>query len=91
MSTAKGKLICYTECGRSKPCMFLSHNIKLLLISEVHFQVGGDNNRLLFDSVYLPYNATEAPPSLELRRIVEFGAERGNPQFLGCDTNAHNT
>lgn len=60
-----------------------------MAVTELYLQVACD--RMLDASVYLPYESTEAPPTLELRRIVEFGAKRKRHLVLRRDTNSQQT
>nr|CAH7737654.1 unnamed protein product [Callosobruchus chinensis] len=99
MSTAKGKLIYDTQCDKPRACIFVNKNIKALKITdlcsrdvavtEVHLQTGDGSIRILFASVYLPYDSVEAPPTTGMRRTVEYGVNRGKHLILGLDTNAH--
>nr|CAH7746833.1 unnamed protein product [Callosobruchus chinensis] len=71
MSTAKGKLIYDTQCDKPRACVFVNKNIKALKITdlcsrdtavtEVHLQTGDGSIRILFASMYLPYDSVEAP------------------------------
>nr|CAH7734154.1 unnamed protein product [Callosobruchus chinensis] len=99
MSTAKGKLIYDTQCDKLRLRVFVNKNIKELKITdlcsrdtavtEVHLQTGDGSIRILFASVYLPYDFVEAPPATAMRRTVEYGVNRGKHLILGLDPNAH--
>nr|CAI5828363.1 unnamed protein product [Callosobruchus analis] len=58
-------------------------------VTEVHLQTGGGSIRILFASVYLPYDSVEAPPTTATRRTVEYGVNRGKHLILGLDANTH--
>ena len=44
---------------------------------------------LLIGAVYMPYDAKDPPPQLEVRKLIEFAEERGVELLLGCDANDH--
>nr|CAI5850011.1 unnamed protein product [Callosobruchus analis] len=58
-------------------------------VTEVHQQTGNGSIRILFASVYLPYDSVETPPTTTMRRTVEYGVNRGKHLIPGRDANAH--
>nr|CAI5846308.1 unnamed protein product [Callosobruchus analis] len=95
MSTAKGKLMYDTQCDKPRACVFVNNNIKALKITdlcskdtavtEVYLQTGDGSIRILFASVYLPYDSVEAPPTTAMSRTVEYGVNRGSTSYwAGC-------
>lgn len=83
--------------------MFVSNNYKSpkitelcsrdTVVTEVHLQTSGDHisTTVFLTSMYLLYDSTKAPPSLELGGIVEFGSKRRRHLLLKCEANAHHT
>nr|CAI5834268.1 unnamed protein product [Callosobruchus analis] len=73
MSTAKDNDLCSRD----------------IAVTEVHLQTGDGSIRILFASVYLPYDSVEAPPITAMKRTVEYGVNRGKYVIRGLDANAH--
>ena len=47
--------------------------------------------QIKIDSVYMPYDSTEPPPSDTTKELVSFCAARGWGIIVGSDVNSHNT
>nr|CAI5847084.1 unnamed protein product [Callosobruchus analis] len=94
MSTAKSKLIYDTQCDKPIACTFLNNKIKALKITdlcsrdtavtEVHLQTGDGSIRILFASVYLPYDYVEAPPDHSDEEDCRIRSEQGEAPHTGA-------
>lgn len=60
-------------------------------MTEVHMATDGRNTVLLVVAVYLSYDATEPPPTAEMRWLADHAEKQGKHLTFGCDVNAHHT
>lgn len=51
----------------------------------------GNNEELLFSSVYMDGNKNDIIPDQPVREAIEFSTNSGIPMVLGADCNAHHT
>jgi hypothetical protein len=58
---------------------------------RITFAYGGDCEKLIVASAYLPYNSDEPPPTNEVRDISNYCHCRKKQLIIGCDANAHHT
>nr|CAI5833152.1 unnamed protein product [Callosobruchus analis] len=58
-------------------------------VTEVHLRTGDGSIRILFASVYRPYDSVEAPPTTAMRKTVEYRVNKGKHLILELDANAH--
>lgn len=99
LSDCKGTIIAEHSATRIRACIVVRSNLKALTLNELcsqdmatilikHHIVGGIRE-LVLASVYLPYDAPDPPPSVELDKLVSYcGAKR--LQLLICaDANSH--
>ena len=49
-----------------------------------------DQSIIIMSSIYMPYDSTDPPPTVELMSLVSFCEERGLELIIGTDSNCHN-
>lgn len=57
----------------------------------VQIKLVSGTESIVFASVYLPFDATYAPPGAEVIALVEHCKRRNQLLIMGCDANAHHT
>ena len=57
--------------------------------AEVELTVHGRVSRLVFCSLYLPYDVANLPPTQDLLKVVEYVKTNRLPIIIGCDANSH--
>lgn len=98
MPLSKGNLIAF---GGDNPraCIFATNDIKHVVLArfcsrdcvavEIQFKREGKDTKFIAVSCYLPYDSPEAPPTKELKEIVDFAQKKNTPIVIGMDANSH--
>ena len=96
----KGNLFVDTTNPTPRACILVTKDVNATLLPEftnrdlvaveVKHQVGGVAQRVVFASVYLPFDSVTPPPSQEMEALVAYCEQHQLPIILGCDANAHN-
>lgn len=96
----KGSLFCSTSHEVPRACIFASPGINAVMLPgltsrdlvavQVEYQLQGQRRKIIFASVYLPFDSETPPPSREMENLIEFCRLNGLAAILGCDANSHN-
>ena len=98
LGEAKGELVYDTSLSDTRTCILVRKGIKSLPLTnfcsrdittvKIEQCIDGTNGDLILSSIYLPYDATEPPPSRGLDHLVE-KLQGGQHLLVGADANAH--
>ena len=82
-----------------RACVYASKRLNALRLGEfctrdltavlIESKMGGNTEKIVVCSAYLPYDSEEPPPTRELRVLMEACKNRGLQLVVGCDANAH--
>ena len=96
-----GRIHYDTSCDSPRACILTLGNVQARMLRQytsrdvvaiqVTLQVAGGNRTVVVSSAYLPYDATDPPPSQELVSLIDYCSQNDLPIIIGCDANAHHT
>ena len=99
LSTKGGRLFCDSKCDRPRTCIVSGASVQARLLEQFTSQditavqttidMGGQTRELVLGSAYLPYDASEPPPSKEVVSLIQYCSNNKLPLILGCDANSH--
>ena len=89
------KIFCSAE-NNNRSCIFTNKNIKGLLLNQYSdrdmttISVQLDNKKILFCSLYCPFDSPQSPPTKLLIDLVKYVKDNNLKIVFSADANAHN-
>ena len=99
LNIRNGRILYDTNCDTPRACILVLGAVQARILTQftsrdvvaaqVTLHIGGEECKMIFGSVYLPYDAEDLPPTQEMVSLIEFSKNSKVPLIIGCDANAH--
>lgn len=101
LSATEFQVFYNTGEGRPRSCIVARKKDNMVNISQIsskdcvavlwNWREKGRSTQVVLASCYLPYDSSYPPPTIDMKRVVDYARLNKKQLIAGCDSNAHHT